>query len=51
VWRSEIPAAVYARLYAGWRRVRREVEIIDSILRKRGARRIIEFGCGLRGCP
>jgi len=47
VWRSEIPAAVYARLYAGWRKVRREAEIIDPILRKRGARRIIEFGCGL----
>jgi len=47
VWRSEIPRSIYARLYAGWRRVRREVDIIDSILRRYGVRRIIEFGCGL----
>ncbi|MEM4970706.1 MAG: hypothetical protein QXE01_05580 [Sulfolobales archaeon] len=47
MWRSEIPRSIYARLYARWRRVRREVEIIASILRRFGARRVIEFGCGL----
>jgi SAM-dependent methyltransferase len=47
MWRSEISRSIYARLYAGWKRVRREVDIIDSILRRAGARRVIEFGCGL----
>lgn len=47
MWRSGIPRAIYARLYARWSRVRREVEIIDSMLRKRGVKRVVEFGCGL----
>ncbi len=47
MWKSKIPRNIYARLYAGWKRVRREVDIIDSILRRMGAKRVIEFGCGL----
>ncbi len=47
MWKSKIPRNIYARLYVGWRRVRREVDIIDSILRRVGAKRVIEFGCGL----
>ena len=47
MWDSRIPRSIYARLYARWKRVRREVDIIESIFRKYGVRRVVEFGCGL----
>ncbi|MEM2389994.1 MAG: hypothetical protein QW215_07125 [Ignisphaera sp.] len=47
LWQTEIPRQIYARLYCSWRRVRREVEILRDVFRKYGARRLIEFGCGL----
>jgi len=47
MWDSRIPIGIYARLYASWKRVLREVRIIEGIFRKHGVRRIVEFGCGL----
>ncbi len=47
MWDSRIPRGIYARLYARWRRIGREVDIIESIFRKHDIKRIVEFGCGL----
>jgi SAM-dependent methyltransferase len=46
-WATEIPAEIYARLYTPWRRVRFEVDLLDRVFRRYGARRIVEYGCGI----
>ncbi|MEZ0289677.1 MAG: class I SAM-dependent methyltransferase [Sulfolobales archaeon] len=47
MWSTEIPENIYAKLYVPWRRVRFEVSLISSILKKHNARRVVEFGCGV----
>lgn len=46
-WATEIPAEIYARLYTPWRRVRFEVDLLDRVFRRYGARRLVEYGCGV----
>lgn len=46
-WATEIPAEIYARLYTPWRRVRFEVDLLDRVFRRYGARKIVEYGCGV----
>ncbi|MCS7107418.1 MAG: class I SAM-dependent methyltransferase [Acidilobaceae archaeon] len=47
MWETRIPSWLYARLYASWRRVRREVDLIDQVFSRLGARRLLELGCGV----
>ncbi|MCS7111821.1 MAG: hypothetical protein RMI45_07020 [Ignisphaera sp.] len=47
LWQTGIPRQIYARLYCSWRRARREARILSSIFRRYGARKLIEFGCGI----
>lgn len=47
MWSTRIPRKIYARLYAGWKRVRREAEILEALLKRHGAREVVEFGCGV----
>lgn len=47
LWETGIPKEVYAKLYCSWRRVKREAEILSKIFQRYGAKKLIEFGCGL----
>ncbi|MEM0045505.1 MAG: hypothetical protein QXH02_01490 [Desulfurococcaceae archaeon] len=47
LWQTGIPRHIYAALYCSWRRVAREVEVLKDIFHRYGARRLIEFGCGI----
>lgn len=47
LWQTGIPRHIYAGLYCSWRRVVREVETLRKVFHKYGAKKLIEFGCGL----
>ncbi|MGC9010159.1 MAG: class I SAM-dependent methyltransferase [Sulfolobales archaeon] len=47
VWQTHIPRGLYAKLYTPWRRVNFEVNLLAKIFNKYGARKIVEFGCGI----
>lgn len=46
-WQTGIPRQIYARLYCSWRRALQETRILSTIFRRYGARKLIEFGCGV----
>jgi len=46
-WFTGIPPELFADLYVSWDRVEVEVSVLESVFRKHGAKRVIEFGCGV----
>jgi len=46
-WETNIPPWLYARFYVSWRKVRRDVKVLSEVFTRYGAKRIIEFGCGV----
>ncbi|MDM7275271.1 MAG: class I SAM-dependent methyltransferase [Thermoprotei archaeon] len=47
IWETGIPPWLYSRLFVSWRRVNREVEVLERVFKKFGAKRLVEFGCGV----
>lgn len=47
MWNTELPPGLYASLFVSWRRVRKEADLLDRIFRAHGAKRLVEFGCGV----
>lgn len=47
LWETGIPQQIYAKFYCKWKRVKREVRLLANVFKKYGAKKLIEFGCGL----
>lgn len=47
VWQTHIPRGIYAKLYTPWRRVNFEAKLLTEIFNRYGAKKVIEFGCGV----
>ncbi len=47
MWETKIPPWLYSRIFVSWKRVNREVEVLEKVFKKFGAKRLIELGCGV----
>lgn len=47
LWETKIPRDLYAKIYSPWRRINFEAELLQEIFSRHGAKKLVEFGCGL----